>query len=336
MKPTILIAALFLTITMIGCSKTYDVEAVKAKIGTVEQTVTTINSGTVEAKLQSELAFGAVGRVSKINLQVGSIVEKNQIIAEIENSDLRAMYNEARRAHDRDRELFKSGLISSSALDSSTRVLTVARTNLDKTLILAPFKGMITALDLKIGEFYQNQAQSTSRPKVQIIDLNFRIIKGEIDEIDLPRVKLDQIARIKIPAFKNQIFKAKVSNVVPFISTAKDQDRTSEIELEIIRNETDPLIPVGASADVEIVVSTKDSALSLPTQMVLGVGNEKFVYAIIDNVLTKTPIVIGVRNYDKTEIISGLTEGMMVAKLPDGARAEDKVKVNPKEKNGTN
>lgn len=321
-----------LSFILTACSQKFSVDSIKVTQGFVESTVTTINSGTVEAKKQAELSFGTVGRISVIHTNVGSIVKEGTIIAEIENQDLKAVYEEANKEFERAKELFNNGLVSVSNLDSAKRAKEVSRINLEKTIIKAPFTGMITALDLKVGEFYQTATTLSNRPKVQMIDLDKRLVKGEIDEVDLNKVKNGQLARVKIPALKRTI-NARVNKVVPFVSTAKDQDRTSQLELELITEKdlkiTD--IPVGASADVEIVTEKKENVTIIPTNYIQGVGTKKFVYKLTDNKLHKVTIKIGTGNYDRSEIIEGLNINDTIARPPEGIDDVEKIKVEAKE-----
>ncbi len=317
----------------VSCAPKVEVSAIKLAKGLVESTVTTTSSGTVEAREQAELAFGTPGRIAKIHVQLGAKVKKGALIAELENADLKAVYNEAIKEYNRARELYKNGLVSIANLDATNRALEVARINLDKTMIKAPFEGMITALNLNIGEFYQSSAgistSGTKRIDIQIIDLKTRIIKGEIDEVDLEKIAIGQMARVKIPAIKNKTINAKLTRVVPFVSTVKDQDRTSQIELEII--DTDTLIPVGASADVEIIVSSKDDAMILPAKLLTGFGNNRSVYVIEDNKLKATKVKIGVGNYNRVEILEGVKETDLIAEPLEGAELSDGMKVKTKE-----
>lgn len=320
---------LLMTILLNSCGSKTKVEAVKVTQGFVESTVTTINSGTVEAKKQAELAFGSVGRISNIKVSLGDIVKEGTIIAEIENADLKALFDETNKEYERSVELFKSGLVSISNLDSAKRAKEVARINLEKTIIKAPFNGMITSLDLKIGELYQNTTVVNQKPKVQIIDLEKRLVKGEIDEVDLNKVKVNQSAKIKIPALKNTYLKAIVKKVVPFVSTAKDQDRTSQIELELIMDKDQEIktIPVGASADVEIVTEKKENAMIIPSNYMQGVGNNKFVYKIVNNKMVKTNITLGTGNYERYEVISGLSINDIIARPPEGVDDPTNIKI---------
>lgn len=326
---------LIISMILSSCSSKPKIEAIKLGVGSVESTVTTINSGTVEAQNQAELAFGTVGRISKIYVSLGSKVNSDAIIAELENADLEAVYKEAQKELVRAEELFKNGLVSIANLDSAKRAREVTRLNYEKTLMKAPFSGMITAMDLKVGEFYQSTQALNQKPLVQIIDLKKRIIKGEIDEVDLQKVSAGFLARVKIPALKNQIFKAKVTKVVPFVSTAKDQDRTSQIELEILEakdeNNKDILIPVGASADVEIISETKDNVHILPTNVLTGTGKMRSLYKILDGKLVKKIVTLGLGNYERVEVLEGLSSDELVARPVSGLELVEGMKVLAKE-----
>lgn len=325
-------------VVLVSCGDKPKVDAIKLATGSVESTVTTINSGTVEAQSQAELAFGTVGRIARIYVNLGSKVRQGAIIAELENADLRAVYHEADKELGRAEELYKNGLVSIANLDSAKRAREVARLNYEKTMMKAPFDGMITAMDLKIGEYYQSATTLDQKPKVQIIDLKKRIIKGEIDEVDLQKVAIGFTARVKIPAMKNRTFVAKVTNVVPFVSTAKDQDRTSQIELEIEKSKEDSkedadlLIPVGASADVEIVSETKNNVKILPTSVLIGTGKTRNLYKIIDGKLKKSEVKLGLGNYERAEIIEGVAPGDLIARPLPGVELADEMKVEVTEK----
>lgn len=323
---------LTLLVLIASCGSKTDVKTIKLAKGSVESTVTTTNSGTVEAKQQAELAFGNPGRIARINVSLGDKVRQGTVIAELENSDLKAIYDETNKEYDRAQEFFKSGLVSRANLDSAYRAREVARTNLNKSMIVAPFEGMITALNIKVGEFYQSTSGINNPEKkidVQIIDLKSRIIKGEIDEVDLEKIKIGQEARVRIPALKNQIVRAKLTKVVPFVSTVKDQDRTSQIELEVLENNN--LIPVGASADVEIVVDSKADASILPTTTLTGVGTDRSVYIVKDDKLEKRAVKIGTGNYERVEILSGITSDDKVAQPLEGIELKEGMKVKPQE-----
>lgn len=318
-----------------ACGKKAVLKAAKVTKTQVESTITTINSGTVDAEQQAVLGFGGTGRVTRITTRVGDHVRKGQLIAEMENTDLRTIFEDGESEFKRTQELFSTGLVSKVALDQSRKALEIARANFDKSIIKAPFDGVIAELNLEVGEMATPSGGATSPGKspVRVVDEKPRLVKGNIDEVDLAKVRKGNKARVRILAVSQNRFGAVVTRVVPFVNTTKEQDRSAQIELKI--TEAEGLIPVGASADVEIVVSSKDAALAVPARTVLGVGDQKYVYVFRDGKLYKTPVKLGIGNYDRSEIISGPQEGEIVVfpsdamELKDGARASVEVQAWP-------
>ena len=308
-----------------SCGRPLVLKGVKATETRVEATVTTTTSGTIEAEQQAILSFTTTGRVARINVKVGAEVKKNQILAELDNNDLKTIRDDAERESKRGDELFKEGLISRAGLDESKKAFEIARSNYERSVIRAPFDGMISDLNLQIGEL--SQSAPTTKAPMQIMDLKPRIIKGEIDEADLGKVKVGSPARVKILAMRRkEPFEAEVTQVVPFVGTTREQDRTSRIELRF-KNVTE-LIPVGASADVEIIVNSKEGVTALPTRAVVGSGSKRSVFVWDGARLQKREVQLGLGNYDRTEIVSGIKSGETVAlpgediELVDGMKAK--------------
>jgi HlyD family secretion protein len=321
-------ASLFLcavaVVAAAGCTRAQPVRAVKATPTAVETTVTTINSGTVYADEQAILNFGSMGRIDQVFVEVGAKVKKGQKIASLENADLRAGRQAAQAELKRARDLFGEKLVSQAALDEAKRAAESAEAAVDRSVIEAPFDGLITEVNLRKGEIAQVPSLP-ERPPVRIIDLKERLVKGEIDELDLGKVKQGMAARIRIPALGNKRFDAKVTSVVPFVSSTREQDRTSKIELQL--KENDPAIPVGASAEVEILVDTKPTALTVPARAVLGTSKDRYLFKIVDGKLVRTQVTVGVGNYDRREIVSGLQAGDVVAMPADDYEMKDGVRV---------
>lgn len=297
-------------VASVGCTKKIAVKAVKVAPASVETTVTTISSGTVHAEDQAVLNFGSVGRIARVNVNAGDKVKKGQILANLENSDLQMTAQAAGSEYKRVQDLFKEGLVSQAALDEAKRAAQVAQAVLDRSVILAPFEGLITVVNLQVGELSQIPALPDN-PPIRIVDLETRLVKGEVDELDLGKIKVGLPARIKIPALGNRPFTAKITNTVPFVSSTREQDRTSEIELRL--EENDPAIPVGASAEVEIIIETKENVLTVPARAVFGTSKKRYVYQVIEGVLEKKTVEIGIGNYDRREITIGLNKGDVVA-----------------------
>ena len=334
MKPHIHITlALPLGLMLASCAKPVTLKAVQAARTRVESTVNTTSSGTVEADQQAVLGFSTTGRVSRVRVRPGDRVKKGQTLAELENADLQTISRDASTELGRTRELFAAGLVSKAALDEATKASEVARANLGRAVIQAPFDGLITEVNLEVGELPSaaNGAAGGKAP-IRIVDLKPRLIRGSVDEVDLAQIKAGASARVKIPAVRAEPFAAEVTRVVPYVSTIKEQDRTSQVEFKITAQEimANPLsLPVGASADVEIIVNARESATAIPTRALLGPAGKRFAYIADEGVARKVELKTGISNYDRTEILEGIGAGTLVLLPPDDIELRDGMRIQP-------
>ena len=319
-------------LTFAACGTTPEFKGVKAVKTHVELTVSSVNSGTVRAEREAELAFGTVGRVSKNDAHVGVKVTKGTILAELENVDLATAYDTSRNDVERSKDLLKSRTISVQQVEAYKRAFDLAGAAYEKSLIRAPFDGLITEVNLEIGQLSQITALLT-KPLVKIVDLDPRYIEAEIDEVDLPKLSVGLSARIKVLAVRREPFKGTVRRIVSYVSTIREQDRTSLIELNV--DSEGVLFPSGASADIEIIAVDKSDVLAVPSRAVLGRGDGRFVYRAISGRSVKTPVTTGIGNYERIEIQSGLSEDDVVlypsetTELEDGQKVAVKVQAWP-------
>lgn len=307
-----------------ACSSGVPLKATKISKNKVETTVSTVSAGTVDAVNQAVLSFGTPGKVQKIRVHLGDSVKTGQVLAETENADALLMLETTQQEFKRSEALFKEGLIAKAGFDEARRSSEAARVAYDRTVLRAPFDGIVTELNLRLGE--SSQVQSVKSP-LRVVDIEPRVIKGDIDELDLAKVKVGQKARVRIPSVRPEPFEATVSRVVPFVNTTKEQDRTSQVELRL--TDTKVLVPVGASADVEIIVDAKDDALAVPSKLVIGSSTQRHVFLIKNDKLVKTKIRAGLGNYDRTEVLEGVQEGDLVVFPSDTVELKDGLKVKP-------
>ena len=308
-----------------GCGKRIEIKAVKASYGKVETTVSTVTSGTIEAQNEVILSFGLTGKVKSITVRLGETVVAGQRLASLENQDLEILLANSQKELKRNEQLMSEGLISTSALDESKKIFESAKANFEKTLLVAPFAGVVSELNLQVGEV---TGASGGKVPLRLVDTQPRFIRGQVDEIDLAKVKTGAPVRLRIPSVRAEPYAGQVTKVVPYISTSKEQERTATIEIKLIGENSAPntkssptlasaqsptLLPVGASVDIEIVSESKEKALSLPTKALLGGVQNRFVYIVQDEKLVKTSIRTGIGNYEAMEILEGLVEGQTVA-----------------------
>jgi len=313
-----------LGIAVSACRKPPVVEVVTAKRSRIEASVSGVTSGTVRAEKVAELAFGTVGRVRELNVELGEQVKVGEILAQVENEDLLSRLSVAREELDRSKRLSRDNAMSRSNLIQAQGAYDAALTAYEKSLIRAPYNGVIAEVNLEVGQLSQITAVIPLAP-LRIIDVEPRYVRVEIDEVDLPKVQVGMQARVKILAVRRKPFAAKVRKVVPFVSSVREQDRTSELELSI--ESEGVLLPAGASADVEVITETKEEVLALPSKSILGRGDERYVFRVDGDLIRKTPVKVGIFGYTISEVVSGVHEGDGVVMPSDKAELKDGLSV---------
>ncbi len=201
----------------------------------------------------------------------------------------------------------------------------VAQANLDKTVLCAPFDGVVADLEAEVGEWAAPSPAAMRIPPVyDIIDPTSIYIKAPLDEVDAGRVMPGQPVRITLDPFPGQSFDGHVATVAPYVMDTEQQNRTLEIEAEFDDDAFSRTLLPGTSADVEIILRKKDDVLRVPSFAILE-GNR--VLVLERGTLAARTIETGLRNWENAEVLAGLEqgEGIVVsldrAEVKAGARA---------------
>ncbi len=320
-----LVAHLLLIVTIFGlfsCTSRPEVKTFSPELNAIEQTVPSVTSGVVRSEKIADLAFGTVGRVRKINKEIGDTVAVGEVIAELENSDLASQLRVAHDELQRQQELYRTKGVSVSVLDQARQQYETAKIAFEKSIIRAPFSGTIVRKNLEEGQLSQITAV-IPEPLIRMIDDSPRYIRCEIDEVDSGKVRRGLQARVKILAHRQTPYDATVIRILPFVSSTREQDRTVQVDLAI---DTEEKLTVGASADVEIIVERHSSVLTVPLQAVVRRGSEAFILKVIDGVLTEQRITLGLTSFTRAEVSSGIQAGDILA-LPSDVAVGSKVTI---------
>ena len=313
----------FFFLLLSGCTEKPLLEFSTVEQRDVESTVSGVSSGTIKAEQSAELAFGAVGRVQGLYVKLGDTVKKGALLAEIENADVKLGVARAEIEFKR-RETAGSNAVSASDLSAAKLAFEAARMTLERTLIKAPYDGIISELNLELGQLSQITAVIPKAP-IRITDLRPRYARVDIDEVDLPRVNPGQTTRVRILAVRREPFIGSVRRVIPYVNSIREQDRTSEVEIDLQGENL--LLPAGASADVEIITDKRSNVLALPSRSILGRAQSRHVFILDGDKLRRAPVTVGLINFDYTEIVSGLGRGDRVAKPSDTVSLTDGLRV---------
>ena len=145
--------------------------------------------------------------------------------------------------------------------------------------------------------------------------------------MDAANIKVGQVSRITLDAIKGKSFAGKVKRIAPYVLELEKQARTVEVEVDFVEPPTSENLLVGYSADVEIVHTTHDAVLRIPTPSLLE-GKRVLVYKT-DGVLEERAVTTGLANWEHTEITAGLNEGDQIVLSLDQAGVKAGARVQP-------
>ena len=201
----------------------------------------------------------------------------------------------------------------------------VARAELEKTVVRAPFDGVIAQLSIEVGEWGTPSPPAIPiEPVIDLINTDSIYIAAPMDEVDSGRIEPGQPVRVTLDPFPGKSFPGTVVRVAPFVLDVEAQNRTVEIEVELNDHDFASRLLPGTSADVEVILQVRDAVLRVPTATLLE-GSK--VLVVDDDRLVERSVEIGLRNWDFVEITSGLHEGEAVVTSLDRPEIKAGVRV---------
>jgi HlyD family secretion protein len=191
--------------------------------------------------------------------------------------------------------------------------LAATRVEQGRTVLYAPFDGVVAKIVGEVGEYSTPSPPGVQTPPaIDLIDPSCLYISAPMDEVDAPKVKVGQPARITIDAYGKRQFEARVRRVAPYVTAVEKQARTVDVEVDFAKPEEIKELLVGYSANVEIVLEVRDQVLRVPTAALLE-GGRVLVYRSDDGKLEERKLKTGIANWEYTEVVEGLQAGERVA-----------------------
>jgi HlyD family secretion protein len=186
----------------------------------------------------------------------------------------------------------------------------VTQAGLERTILVAPFSGIVALITGELGEYATPSPPGIpTPPAVDLIDDTCLYVTAPMDEVDAPKLKSGQPARITLDALPGQSFPGKVRRIAPYVTEVEKQARTVDLEVTFEEIPKNALL-VGYSADVEVIIQRRENVLRVPTQAIRQ--NDKVLLVGGDNRLEERTVETGLANWAFTEVISGLKEGDLI------------------------
>jgi len=319
-----------------------------------------VASGYVVAQRRASVASKGTGRLVYLGVVEGDRVRTGQVIARLEDADVRALLAQARanlqlsqadlnnveRSLARARGLRDSGFTTDASVDSAEArhlqvqsgiavaeaVVQGAEVALENTVIRAPFDGTVLTKDADVGEVVAPLAASafSKAAVVTIADLRSLQVEADVSESNLEGVTVGQRCEIVLDAYPDQRYPAYVAMIVPTADRAK-----ATVQVKVAFRAYDarvlpemsakvhflPIPPRGAGADTQ-------PRLTVPTSAVVERQGRTVVYIVDRGHAAEVPVTVGQRLGGSVTVLQGLATGALVIdSVGDRVRPGAKVKV---------
>lgn len=269
-------------------------EDLKANLRLAESDAAAARSRAEEACLAGELAERDAQR--QLQLQKKGLVSEDTVDRAVSTARGRAAACRATR----------------SAVQVAADRIAVARAQLERTILRAPFAGVVAEINTELGEYVTPSPPGIpTLPAVDLIDDSCLYVTAPIDEVDAAAIRPGMPARVSLDALPGRHFKGEVRRVAPYVLEREKQARTVDVEVLFENPKETQHLLVGYSADVEIVLHNQRNALRVPTEAVLQ-GSRVLVYSPDSRRIEERDIKTGISNWEFTEVESGLREGDLV------------------------
>ena len=218
-------------------------------------------------------------------------------------------------------------------LKAAEEALARAREELDRTVLRAPFDGMIVHYETyRDGEMRTPREGDTvivNQPIMYFPDISSLTVKSRVRESDLHRIRADQRATVFIDAYPEEQFAGHLAGIGA-LARKGGQGEEKFFQVDISLAETDDRLRPGMSARVIIHIAELTQVPTLPIQAVFRDVGGDYCYLYRNGLYERRLVTVGRRNEDFVEIAAGLGIGDRVSQVepdmpasPSGRRRQD-------------
>lgn len=281
-------------------------------------------TSTVQPYIKNNIAPQSMNRISKINVEIGDFVTKGQVLAEMDQIQLRQAELQMKNyetEYNRLQELFDAGGLSQSDLDAIELAYNVSKSSyenlLENSVLTSPISGIVTARNYDAGDMYGMTLPLFTVEQIVPV----KLLIG-VSETDYSKIRKGAPVSITVDALPGKTFTGKVNRVYPSIDPM-----TRTVTVETVVNNSDKVLRPGMFARVTLNFETVESIIIPDTAVIKQTGSgERFVYILNpDNTVTYKKVELGLRLDNEYEVLSGVAEGDKVVtggqiRLKDGIK----------------
>lgn len=310
------------------------VRLARAELRPMERSLQVV--GTLAARDEATVAAQVAGQIELNHVDLGDAVTNGQELALIDTTSYDALVRQsaanlaraqasaanAARNLQRAQDLQKEKIASASDLDqavadagrtqadvkSAEAADAIARLNLDRSRVRAPFDGVVAQRLVTVGNYV-----AVGDPILRLVKINPLRLRLDVPERESIAVRPDQEVRVSVEGDTNS-YAGRLARVAPSI---RQTDRMLQAEADVPNPGT---LRAGLFARAKIIVDPSDLGLSIPASALTTFAGLEKVVLLQDGKAVEKTVTTGRRAADWIEITSGLKAGETVVLEPAGIR----------------
>jgi len=235
--------------------------------------------------------------------------------------------------------LKSSGLASAESIDQAQSQALVARAQcaasqaqidlvrakfatldarLERTIVRAPFDGVIVELNGEIAEITSPSPPGIpTPPAVDLVEYGCIYIDAPIDEVDAAAVRVGMPARVSLDAFRDALFDGTVRRIGAYVEDKEKQARFVTVEIDLADDPRKASLLPGYSADAEIILAARTDVTRIPSEALMEDGGV-LIFNPTSGKIEQRSIKKGLANWRWIEVLEGVAVGdKLVLNLDD-------------------
>jgi membrane fusion protein (multidrug efflux system) len=269
-------------------------------------------TGQIEAVQSTELRPEVQGRITQILVREGQSVGAGTALFKVDDAELKAQVAQAdadrqlaQQALERTKQLIAQNASSTSDLEQAEAKSRGAdanydllKTRLDRTVVRAPFAGVVGRRLVSIGAFVNNQT-----PLISLQSVNPQQAVFQVPERYADRLRLGQLVSFQVAALPGRNFSGEVVFVDPVVELP---GRTILIKARVPNPER--RLQAGMFIEARLATDIRPTAVVVPEDAVLPLGGAIYVWVVKDGAADRRQVSIGVRTAGWAEIMGGAVD----------------------------
>jgi membrane fusion protein, macrolide-specific efflux system len=285
------VALVGLALSLAGCSgkgKEQAVQTVQPEYGAIQVSVST--TGIVEPQNRLELKPPIAGRVDEILVREGDQVRRGQTLAWMSSTERAALLDAARAQGEKAVEVWAD--------------------TYKPAPVVSPINGTVIVRGVEPG-------QTVSASDAILVLSDRLIVKAQVDETDIGKIKLGQDAVVSLDAYPDIQVPSRVDHIA---YESKVINNVTIYEVDILPQQVPPVFRSGMSATADIIVAASEKALLVPREAVQEVNGKSWVAISQGEGKPSLPreVQVGLKNDKQVEVLSGVSpEDVLAIEMPD-------------------